>query len=148
MAVQPIPEGFHTVTPYLICKGADQVIDFMKAAFSAEVKSRMDNDDGTVTHADLQVGDSRVMISEAGGRYEPMQCMLHLYVEDCDAVYRKALDAGATSVQEVADQFYGDRSGGVQDVAGNQWWISTHVEDVDPEETARRGEEYKASSSS
>jgi PhnB protein len=138
MAVKAIPDGYHTVTPYLICKGADQVIEFAKRAFGAEDRGRMKSEDGTIAHAEVQIGDSRIMISDANDRWGAMPCTIHLYVEDCDAAYARALEAGGTSVQEVADQFYGDRSGGVRDVAGNLWWISTHVEEVSPEEMAKR----------
>ncbi|MCB0192418.1 MAG: VOC family protein [Anaerolineae bacterium] len=138
MAVQPIPEGYHTVTPYLIVSGVPQVIDFVKEAFGAEELVRMAQGDGTIGHAEVKIGTSRVMMGEASGNFKPMPAMLHLYVEDTDAVYQSALQAGATSIMEPADQFYGDRMGAVQDAFGNQWWIATHVEDVPPEEIAKR----------
>ena len=138
MAVKPIPAGYHTVTPYLVVPGAAQLIDFMKQALGAEELSRMDRPDGTVMHAEVKIGDSRVMLGEAGGEVDPMPAMLHLYVEDADAVYQRALQAGATSLREPEDQFYGDRLGGVKDAFGNQWWLATHIEDVSPEEMARR----------
>lgn len=144
MSVKPIPDGYHSVTPYLIVKGSDKVFEFTKRAFGAQERFRMDNDDGTIAHAEIQIGDSIVMIAEAGDKWPAMPTGLHLYVEDCDAVYQRAIDSGATSVQEVADQFYGDRSGGVRDVAGNLWWITTHVEDVPADEMERRAAEWKA----
>lgn len=142
MAVKPIPDGYHTVTPYLVVDGADRLIDFLKQAFGAEEKFRMPTPDGKVAHAEVTIGDSVVMMGDAAaGEAEPTSAMIHLYVEDADASYQRALDAGATSVRELMNQFYGDRSGGVKDFAGNVWWIATHVEDVPQDEFARRAEE-------
>jgi PhnB protein len=138
MAVKPIPEGYRTVTPYLVISGVAELIDFMKQAFGAEEVVRMARPDGAVMHGEVRVGDSVIMMGEESGPFEPMPAMIHLYVEDVDATYRRALEAGATSVREPADQFYGDRSGGVKDRFGNQWWIATHVEDVPPDELKRR----------
>jgi PhnB protein len=138
MAVKPIPEGHHTVTPYLVVRGAAQLIDFMKQVFAAEEIVRMARPDGSIMHAEVRLGDSRVMLGEAGGDNPPIPAMLHLYVEDADAVYRQALQAGATSLREPVNEFYGDRIGGVKDRFGNQWWIATHIEDVSSEEMARR----------
>ncbi len=140
MAVKPIPEGYHTVTPYLIVKGAARLIDFMKQAFRAEETFRMDHD-GMVMHATAKIGDSIVMISDAMGEQGPMPTMLFLYVDDIDAVHRRAVQAGAASVQEPANQFWGDRAGAVKDAFGNIWWIATHVEDVSKEELERRQRE-------
>jgi PhnB protein len=140
MAVKPIPEGHHTVTPYLVVPKAVQLIDFMKQAFAAEEIQRFTLPDGSIMHAEVRIGDSRVMLGEAGGEYAPMPAMLHLYVEDVDAVYQQALQAGAASLREPADQPDGDRRGGVKDQSGNQWWIATHIEDVSPEELAKREE--------
>lgn len=138
MAVQPIPEGYHTLTPYLIVDGAERVIEFMKQAFGAEELFRMPRPDGGLWHGEVQIGDSRLMIADSSPEYPPQPGVLYVYVEDADATYARALEAGATSMMEPADQFYGDRHGGVRDVAGNQWWIGTHVEDVPEEEIARR----------
>lgn len=143
MAVKPIPEGYHTLTPFLIIEGAAKLIDFMKAAFNAQEVSRMEGKDGTIGHAELRIGDSMLMLADAQPEYPARPCMIGLYVEDVDATYQRALAAGATSVREVADQFYGDRSGAVQDASGMQWWISTHIEDVTDEELARRAAAYK-----
>lgn len=140
MAVRPIPEGYHSITPYLIVSGADKLIDFMKRAFAAEEIERMDLPDGTIRHAEVRIGDSILMMGEAGGAWAPMPCSLYLYVNDTDAVYRQALQAGATSVMEPADQFYGDRNAGVKDGSGNLWWIATHKEDVSREELRRRAQ--------
>jgi PhnB protein len=136
--VSPIPEGHHTVTPYLLVEDAHGLLDFVQRAFGAEVLSTSETPDGLVQHAEFQLGDSRVMVGGASGEWPPMPVMLHLYVDDVDGLYRRALEAGAESVREPADMFYGDRSGGVRDPFGNQWWIATHVEDVTPEEMARR----------
>jgi uncharacterized glyoxalase superfamily protein PhnB len=138
MAVKPIPEGFHTVTPYLLVAGVSNLIEFLKQAFAAEEIHRSAMPDGTVMHAQVKIGDSMVMMGEAGGEWKPMPVMLYLYVDDVEAWYHRALKAGATSVRELTDEFYGDRVGGVQDPSGNQWWMATHVEDVSPEEMARR----------
>lgn len=142
MVVKPIPEGFHTVTPYLLVKGVAQVLDFLKQAFDAKEITRSAMPDGTVMHAQVKIGDSFVMMGEAGGPWQPMPGSIYLYVPDTDATYKRALKAGATSVMEPADQFYGDRNAGVKDSVGNMWWISTHVEDVSPEEMKKREEAY------
>jgi PhnB protein len=144
MTAKPIPEGYHTVTPYLIVQEADMLLDFVKQAFAAEETFRMPRPDGSIAHAEVRIGDSVVMTGEASDESPAMPGAIHLYVEDCDATYSRALEAGATSVQEPADQFYGDRSGGVRDPVGNLWWIGTHVEDVSEEEMARRSEEWAA----
>lgn len=138
MTVKPIPKGYHTITPYLVVQGAAQFIDFLKQAFGAEEILRMAQPDGTIMHAEVKIGDSGVMLGEAGGENKPMPAMLHLYVEDMDGAYRRALQAGATSLREPADQFYGDRIGGVRDSFGNQWWLATHIEDVSADELAKR----------
>jgi uncharacterized glyoxalase superfamily protein PhnB len=144
MAVNPIPEGHRTVTPYLVVDGATNVLDFVRQAFGAEEKFRMDTPDGKIGHAEVQIGDSIVMMGDAGAENPAMPAMIHLYVDDCDATYERALAAGATSEREPTDQFYGDRSAGVRDSAGNLWWIATHVEDVPEEEMAKRIEEATA----
>ena len=143
MAVKPIPEGYHTVTPYLVVEGAARLIDFMKEAFGAEEVFRMPGKDGTVGHAEVRIGDSMMMLADAGEEHRARPSMICLYVEDVDATYQRAIAAGATSLSEPANQFYGDRSGGVTEASGMQWWISTHVEDVAPEELARRAAAHK-----
>ena len=142
MSVKPIPEGFHSVTPYLVVPGVARLIDFLKQAFEAQELHRTAQPDGTVMHAEVRIGDSVVMMGETMGERKPMPGCIYLYVNDTDAVYRRALQAGATSLMEPADRFYGDRNAGVQDPAGNQWWIATHQEDVSPEEMAKRVEAY------
>ena len=148
MGVQPIPEGYSTVTPYLIVEGADTVLAFVQEALNGEQRFRMDRDDGTIGHAEVTIGDSVVMLGEAGAEWPPMPGAIHLYVDDCDATYARALEAGATSLREPENQFYGDRSGGVRDPGGNVWWITTHVEDVPQEELERRAAEWAARANS
>ena len=141
--VKPIPEGYHTLTPYLVVDGAEKVITFMKEAFGAKaVFEPMARPDGKIMHAEYKIGDSIIMISDASERAKATSAMLHLYVPNVDAVYQKAIKAGGTSVMEPADMFYGDRSGGVKDPAGNQWHIGTHVEDVSPAELKKRAMEF------
>jgi len=141
--VKAVPDGYHTVTPYIVADGAEKIIDFMKEAFGAQtVFEPMKRPDGKIMHAEFKIGDSIVMISDASERAKAASTMLHLYVPNVDAVYQKALKAGATSVMEPANMFYGDRTGGVKDVAGNQWHIGTHVEDVTPAELKKRATEF------
>ncbi|HWC67843.1 MAG TPA: VOC family protein [Acidimicrobiales bacterium] len=138
MAVQPIPTGYNTVIPYLIAEGAGKLIDFLVQGFGARELNRMSMPDGSVGHAELQLGDSMIMVGDAGGEWPPTRASLHLYVADVDAVYQAALAAGGTSKAEPELQFYGDRRAMVVDPAGNDWSIATHVEDVSEEEMERR----------
>jgi PhnB protein len=135
---KPIPAGFHTVTPFLTAKGCDRLIEFLERAFGAQELLRVPHEDGTIMHAQVRIGDSVLMLSEACGGKEPIPAMMWLYVEDADAVYRHALKAGATTVAEPQDQFFGDRAAGVKDWFGNHWWMATHLEDVPDEELKRR----------
>ncbi|HVL74643.1 MAG TPA: VOC family protein [Noviherbaspirillum sp.] len=146
MSVKPIPEGYRNITPYLTIRNAAAAIDFYKQAFGAEERFRMSEPDGRVGHAEIQIGDSLLMLSD---EYPEMQAtgpqtiggtpvMMHLYVEDVDAVVKRAVDAGAQLVRPVENQFYGDRAGLLQDPFGHKWWVSTHVEDVSPDELERR----------
>jgi len=128
--VKYIPEGHHTVSSYLVVSGVAQLIEFTKQAFGATEVYLSKRPDGSVQHAEVRIGDSIVMMGEGGPGGKHFPGMLHLYMEDVDAVYQRAIEAGAKSVREPADQPYGDRSGGVEDAFGNQWWISTHVKDV------------------
>ncbi len=140
--VNPIPEGYHTVTPVLTVQGATKLIDFMRQAFDAKETFRLDGPNGSVMHAEVKIGDSMVMVGEATDQWKPVQATIALYLQDTDAWYQRALRAGATSVREPSDQFYGDRSAGVKDFAGNHWWIHTHIEDVSPEEIKKRAETW------
>ena len=134
----PIPDGYRTVTPFLIVNDGARMIEFLRAAFGAMVRGRMDAPDGTLAHAELKIGDSLIMMGQGSAEWPPMPCMIYLYLPDCDAVYRQALAAGAESLEAPTNKFYGDRNALVKDPSGNQWCIGTHVEDVAPEEMARR----------
>ncbi len=136
--VKPIPKGYRTVTPYLVVRDVPRLIEFLQQAFGATELLRSLRPDGSVMHAEVQIGDSRVMMGEASGEWPPMPGSVHLYVVDTDALYHLALQAGATSLREPTNQFYGDRMAGVQDPVGNQWWIATRVENVSPVEAALR----------
>ncbi len=137
MAVHYIPEGYRTVTPYLVVKDAENLMRFIETVLGGKEVLRMTRPDGRIAHAEMMLGDSKVMMGESPeGKLMP--AMLNVYVPDCDAVYKKALAAGGISVREPADQFYGDRTAGVNDPFGNQWFVSTHIEDVSEEETQRR----------
>jgi len=138
MAVKPVPDGYHTVTPYLTVDDASILIDFLKSAFDAQVKYEMKDEKGNIRHAEVSVGDSILMIGQARDEWKPRPMTFYLYVPDADSLYKSALAAGAKSLQEVTTQFYGDRSGGVEDTQGNYWYVATHVEDVSPEEMDRR----------
>lgn len=148
MSVNPIPAGYHSITPYLIVEDVNGLIEFLKRAFDAEEMSRHTDSEGAVVHAEVRIGDSVVMTGQASDDWNPMPSVLHLYVEDTDTVYQRAMQAGATSLREPSDQFYGDRTGGVMDPFDNQWWIATHVEDVSPEELKRRQKSLESSASS
>ena len=145
MAVNPIPEQYGSVTPYLVVEGANGLLEFISKVFDGEEHgARMHGAGGRIQHSEIQIGGSIVMAMDALQPGETMPGMLNVYVKDCDEVFGRALEAGATEVQPLTDQFYGDRSGGVRDPWGNVWWISTHVEDVDPDEMQRRVEAFVA----
>jgi PhnB protein len=136
--VNPIPAGYHSVTPYLIVEGAARLIEFMKQAFGAEEIYRSPKPDGTLGHCQVRIGDSMVELADGNEQWKTMRCALHLYVPDTDATFHLAIEAGATSLFEPADMFYGDRSGGVVDPAGNHWYIATRKEELSEEEIERR----------
>jgi PhnB protein len=138
MAVKPIPDGYHTVTPYLVVQGAATLIEFLKQAFEATEIRRALHPEGSIMNAEVRIGDSVVMVSEARGELKPMPSSIYLYVENTDLTYKHALQAGGTSMMEPEDEFYGDRNAGVKDPTGNHWWIATHQEDVSPEEMEKR----------
>jgi PhnB protein len=141
MAVKPIPDGFHSVTPELNVKGAAKLIDFMKQAFAAEEVMRMPGPGGALMHAEVRIGDSIVMLMDAM-REPPMPGSIFLYVNDVDAVYKRALQAGATSLMEPMNMFWGDRYARVKDSFGNNWSMATHKEDVPPEDLPKRAEAF------
>jgi len=138
MAVKPIPEGYHTFTPYFVVEGASNFIDFVKKAFGGQEIYRFPAPGGKVGHAEMRVGDSVLMLADTTAEFSPSKMVSYLYVPDVDATYKKALAAGARSQREPANQFYGDRVGTVTDRWGNTWSIGTHVEDVPPDEMERR----------
>ena len=138
MAVEPIPDGYHTITPYMLVENVAEYLDFLAKAFGAEETERVTLPDGSVMHAEAKIGDSRVMMGGARDEWPAMPMFLYLYVPDSDASYQRALQAGCTSLQEPKDEFYGDRTSGVKDPFGNLWWFGTHQEDVSSEEIARR----------
>jgi PhnB protein len=148
MPDQFVPDGYHTVIPYLVVPGVAQVLDFMREVFGGQEIERMAQPDGRIMHAEVRIGDSVVMLGEPQEAGKAMPGMLYVYVADTDAAYRRALAAGAVSLQEPADQFYGHRTAGVQDAAGNQWWIATPVENLSTEELERRALSYAHSGAS
>jgi uncharacterized glyoxalase superfamily protein PhnB len=143
MAVKPIPEGYHTVTPYITVENPGEVIDFLKKAFDAKETFAMRDSDGSVRHAEVRVGTSMLMLGATHDQWKARPGNYYLYVEDCDAAYKRAIAAGAKSLSEPETQFYGDRHGGVTDSQGNNWWVATHVEDVPEEEMERRAKEHQ-----
>ncbi|MBK8725264.1 MAG: VOC family protein [Holophagaceae bacterium] len=138
MAVKPIPDGYQRVIPYLVVERVPPLIAFLQSVFDGEVLERMDAPDGRVMHAEVRVGDSIVMMAEAKEGYPPRPGTLYVYASDVDDAYRRALHAGASSLMEPADQFYGDRNAGVADASGNQWWIAARREELSPEELRAR----------
>jgi PhnB protein len=141
--VKPIPDDYQVVTPYLVVQGAEKLINFLKQAFEARETERISMPDGSIGHAEVRIGDSVIMMSDAReDMWKAMPSSIYLYVEDCDTIYKRALDVGATSLMEPKDQFYGDRSGGVKDPVGNHWFIATHKEDLTKEELDKRTEDY------
>jgi PhnB protein len=153
-SVNPIPEGYHSVTPYLIIKDASKAIDFYKSAFEAKEMFRMQNPDGKIKHAEIQIGNSRIMLADeypemnVFGPEKPGRTpvLIHLYVDNVDHIFDKAVKAGATVVREIANQFYGDRSAFLIDPFGHSWGIATHVEDVSAEEIENRMKAQQAHS--
>ncbi|MDQ6666443.1 MAG: VOC family protein [Acidobacteriota bacterium] len=143
MAVNYIPEGYANVIPYIVVPGIAKLIDFMKAVFDAEETERMAQPDGTIMHAQVKIGGSVLMMGEPQGEFGPMPAQLYIYVCDTDETYRRAIKAGAASLMEPADQFYGDRNAGIKDPCGNNWWIATHQEEVSPEELQTRAAAYR-----
>ena len=141
-SVKPIPDGYHSVTPYLYLRNAEAMIEFYKRAFGATEVLRMDGPDGRIGHAELQIGSSRIMLADESPNmkafsplhYGGASSSLMLYVENVDEVIAQAVAAGARITRPIADQFYGDRTGGIEDPSGQQWYVATHIKDVSPEE--------------
>ncbi len=147
--VRPIPEGYHSLTPQLTCRDAARAIDFYKEALGAKVLNRMDGPGGRIMHAELQIGDSRFMLSDefpgmtAAPNLNALQSFsLFLYTNDVDSAFNRAVKAGARADMQPSDMFWGDRYGKFTDPFGHQWGLATHIEDVAPEEMKRRGEEW------
>ena len=134
----PIPNGFHSANVYLIVNDARKEIEFLKQAFAAQEGHASTMPGGSIIHAEVRLGDSTLMLGQANQAYKSQRSTVYVYLDDCDAAYRKAVEAGAKSLQEPKDQFYGDRSAGVEDSNGIWWWIATHIEDVSHEESDRR----------
>jgi PhnB protein len=153
---KPIPEGYRTVTPYLTFDDAAAAIEFYKSAFGAKERSRLEAPGGKIGHAEIEIGDSVVMLSDAfpqASTRPPSElggttASVLLYVEDVDALTQRAIDAGATPTMEVADQFWGDRLGSITDPFGHAWSIATHIEDVPPDQMAERAKEAMAAMAS
>ncbi len=154
MSVQPIPDGYHSITPYLIIDGAADAIEFYKKAFDAEETLRIPGPEGKVMHAEIKIGNSIVMLAD---EFPDMDILgpktrggssvgLMIYLEDVDARFQQALDAGGSVKKPLQDQFYGDRSGTLDDPFGHQWTLATHVEDVSDEEIGRRMQEFMSKS--
>jgi PhnB protein len=155
MPPQPVPEGYSTLTPYLAVDDASKAIEYYKRAFGATERARMEAPGGLIGHAELEIGDSVVMLSDMfpqastrpprdlGGT----SASVFMYVEDVDAVVQRAVAEGATVTMEVADQFWGDRFGSITDPFGHVWSIATHIEDVPPEEMAERAKQAMAAMS-
>lgn len=144
--VKPIPDGYHTITPYIAVPDGRAALEFYSNALGAQVLFQMPGPDGRIAHAELQIGDSRVMLAdeypEIGFRAAPTiggtPVFMHLYVDDCDAWFARAVAAGARVMRPLQDQFYGDRGGQVEDPFGHVWYFATHKEDVSPEELEER----------
>jgi PhnB protein len=151
--VSPIPAGYNSITPYLVVRGAAQAIDYYKSVFGATEVFRMDGPDGKVGHAELKIGDSRIMLADEnpsmGAGYTSATSIgaspvsLYLYIPDVDRVVERAVAAGAKLLKPVQDQFYGDRSGFIQDPFGHLWGVATHVEDVSPQELEERAKKAR-----
>lgn len=146
MAVKRVPEGYHTVSPFMIVDDASKVLAFLKVTFGAETKGLTwgdEREDGTryIMNVEVRVGTSMVMLADARENVPPQPTMLYVYVEDVDDVHAKAIAAGGQEIMPPTDMFYGDRHGGIMDPAGNTWWIASHIEDVPDEEMQRRADE-------
>ena len=143
MTAKPIPDGYHTVTPYLTVRGAGKVIEFLKQAFGAKLSHEaIERPDGSIMHAQVLIGDSCIMIAEESEMAKATTSTLYLYVPNVDIVYQRAVKVGGAKVMEPTDMFYGDQSGGVKDPSGNSWFIATHKEDVAPQDLAKRAEAF------
>jgi len=139
--VKPVPDGYHTMTPYFVCKDGAKYIEFLKNAFGAVVTRSLSHD-GRIQHAEVKFGTSMLMVGEHPGSLTQSSNSIYVYVDDVDAVYKQAVAAGAKGTMEPADMFYGDRHGALTDTEGNQWWVATHIEDMTETELAKRSGEF------
>ena len=139
--VRPVPEGYHTVTLWIIARGVPKLIDYLKVAFDAEEIARIVNPDGLVGHAEVRIGDSVVMMFDARHDWPDTPAFMRLYVEDGDAVFNRAIKAGGTEVTPMTNLGFGDRVGRIRDPLGNVWWIQTRIEELDPKEMEKRAGE-------
>ena len=136
--VKPVPDGYTAITPYLVAEDAPRLLDFLANGFGAVERMRMPMPDGSIAHAEVEIDGAPIMLGSANAPdFPPLAAQIHLYVEDVDAVYARAVSAGGTPVAEPEDQFYGDRIARVLDTAGNHWSIATHIAEVSPEEMAQ-----------
>lgn len=142
MNVDPIPEGYGPVTPYLIVPNVATLIDFLERSFGSKEILRESRHDGSIRHAEVRIDGAPVMLGEPTSEFGPMPASIYLYVANCDAVYKRATEAGGESVMPPTDMPSGERYGGVKDPSGNIWWIATHVEDVPADEQARRWQSF------
>jgi len=136
--VNPIPQGYGTVTPYLIVDGVPRLIDFLRETFHAEVRGRINDKENHVGHAEVKIGNSIVMMADSTPQYSPIPSQLYVYVDSVDDTYMRAMKAGGTTEQEPTTQFYGDRTAAVKDPTGNVWWIATHVEEISAQDMEKR----------
>ena len=136
--IQAIPEGYHSVTPWIIVRGAAKLIDYLKAAFGAEELARVPNADGTLGHAEVRIGDSVVMMFDAKPDWPETPAFFRLYTADGDEVFQRAVEAGGIPVTPMTELAFGDRVGRVRDPFGNIWWIQTRVEELEPAEMEKR----------
>jgi PhnB protein len=147
---QAIPKGYHTVTPNIVVAGAAKAIDFYKKAFGAEEVMRFPGPDGMIMHAEIRIGDSVIMLAdempEQGGKspksYGGTSVSFFVYGENVDAAWKRAVDAGARTIMPLADQFWGDRSGCLEDPFGHRWWLAQHTQDLTPEEIRKAAETF------
>ena len=147
---KPVPEGFHTVTPHLVVRGAEKALDFYKRAFGAQIRSVHKTPDGKVMHADMRIGDSILMLNDEFPEMKAnspqalggSSVTLNLYVPDADALFKQAVGAGATVAMPIADMFWGDRYGKLTDPFGHEWSMGTHKEDLTPQEIEKRGKAF------
>jgi uncharacterized glyoxalase superfamily protein PhnB len=147
MSAKPVPKGFHTITPHIVCRDAKKAIEFYQKAFGAESVRTLSMPDGSVMHAELKIGDSIVMLGEEAPKWNVLSplslgnctAVIHLFTDDVDSAFQRAVSAGCTAMMPVMDQFWGDRYGQVVDPFGHRWSIATHKEDLSDEEIQKRG---------